>query len=240
MITLKSLGITTLTAITVLSLNACNRTNSTQKAAESSVSRVSITDGNARAEAYLNDAGREIRMAIKNGEMTEEEGRLKYAAIAKRVEKRMAGAKPKTADTDARARRARYQEAVDKMTEMVKSGEITREQMQQRLDRMKKAMGGDKSKTFTKEDYDLAASKMARMVKAGEITREDMKTRLGEMRKAMSQSSDRNTSSADQRARRARYQEAVDKMTEMVKAGEITQEQMETRLDGMKKRMSAE
>ena len=111
MITLKSLGITTLTAITVLSLNACNRTNSTQKAVESSVSRVSIADGNARAEAYLNDAGREIRMAIKNGEMTEEEGRLKYAAIAKRVEKRVTGAKPKTADTDARARRARYKEA---------------------------------------------------------------------------------------------------------------------------------
>ena len=195
MITLKSLGITALTAITVLSLNACNRTNSAQKAVESSVSRVSITDGNARAEAYLNDAGREIRMAIKNGEMTEEEGRLKYAAIAKRVEKRMAGAKPKTAGTDSRARRARYQEAVDKMTEMVK---------------------------------------------AGEITREDMKTRLGEMRKAMSQSSDRDTSSADQRARRARYQEAVDKMTEMVKAGEITQEQMETRLERMKKAMSAE
>ena len=38
--------------------------------------------------------------------------------------------KSKTADTDARAGRARYQEAVDKMTEMVKAGEITQEQMQ--------------------------------------------------------------------------------------------------------------
>jgi len=143
MITLKSLGITTLTAISLLSLNACNRTNSTQKAVESSVSRVSIADGNARAEAYLNDAGRKIRMEIKNGEMTEEEGRLKYAAIAKRVEKRMAGAKPKTADTDVRAR---YKEAVDRMAEMVKAGEITREQMQTRLDGMKKRMAADKSK----------------------------------------------------------------------------------------------
>jgi len=80
---------------------------------------------------------------------------------------------------------------------------------------------------------------MARMVKAGEITREDMKTRLGEMRKAMSQSSDRDTSSTDQRARRARYKEASDKMIEMVKAGEITREQMEARLNRMKKAMAS-
>ena len=138
--TLNTLKITTLAVVTALSLNACKSTSSTQRTAES---HVSITDGNARAEAYLNDAGREIRMAIKNGEMTEEEGRLKYAAIAKRVEKRMAGAKPKTAGTDSRARRARYQEAVDKMTEMVKAGEITQEQMETRLERMKKAMSAE-------------------------------------------------------------------------------------------------
>ena len=46
-------------------------------------------------------------------------------------------------DADKRARRARYQEAADKMTEMVKAGEITREQMQQRLDRMKDKMTKD-------------------------------------------------------------------------------------------------
>ena len=49
---------------------------------------------------------------------------------------------------------------------------------------------------------------------------------------------DRDTSSADQRARRARYQEAADRMAEMVKAGEITREQMEGRLNRMKKAMS--
>ena len=122
---------------------------------------------------------------------------------------------------------------------MVEAGEITREQMQTRLDQMKERMSGDKSKKISKEDYDLAASKMARMVKAGEITREDMKTRLGEMRKAMSQSSDRDTSSTDQRARRARYKEASDKMIEMVEAGEITREQMEARLNRMKKAMAS-
>ena len=287
MITLNTLKITTLAVATALSLNACKSTSSTQQTAES---RVSMAEGNARAEAYLNDAGRKIRMAIANGEMTEEEGRLKYAGIAKRVEKRMAGTKSKTAATDTRARykeasgkmlkmveageitreqmqtrldemkkrmsqssdatrreaspedqrarRARYQEAADRMAEMVKAGEITREQMQTRLDEMKKRMSSDnKSKQISKEDYNLASSKMARMVKAGEITREQMQTRLDGMKKRMSQSADGGASDADKRARRARYQEASDKMLKMVEAGEITREQMQTRLDEMRERM---
>jgi len=189
MITLNTLKITTLAVVTALSLNACKSTSSTQQTAES---RVSIADGNARAEAYLNDAGRKIRMAIANGEMTEEEGRLKYAGITKRVEKRMAGTKSKTVDTDARAR---YKEASDKMLKMVEAGEITREQMQ---------------------------------------------TRLDGMRERMSDASDddrRDRSDADKRAMRVRYQEASDKMLKMVEAGEITREQMQTRLDGMRERM---
>ena len=190
MITLNTLKITTLAVVTALSLNACKSTSSTQQTAES---RVSMADGNARAEAYLNDAGRKIRMAIANGEMTEEEGRLKYAGITKRVEKRMAGTKSKTVDTDARAR---YQEASDKMLKMVEAGEITREQMQSRLDGMRERMSD---------------------------TSDDDR---------------RDRSDADKRAMRARYQEASDKMLKMVEAGEITREQMQTRLDGMRERMS--
>ena len=244
MITLNTFKITTLAVVTALSLNACKSTSSTQQTAES---RVSIAEGNASAEAYLNDAGRKIRMAIANGEMTEEEGRLKYAGIAKRVEKRMAGTKSKTVDTDTRAR---YKEASGKMLKMVEAGEITREQMQTRLDEMKKRMSQSSDATrreASPEDqrarrarYQEAADRMAEMVKAGEITREQMQTRLDEMKKRMSQSSDatrREASPEDQRARRARYQEAADRMAEMVKAGEITREQMQSRLDEMRERM---
>ena len=212
MITLNTLKITTLAVITALSLNACKNTSSTQQTAESSVS---IADGNARAEAYLNDAGKKIKMAIANGEITEEEGKLKYAATVQRVKKRMAGAKSKTADTDARAMRARYKEASDKMIEMVKAGEITREQMQTRLDGMKKRMGADKSKKISKEDYDLAASKMARMVKAGEITREQMKARLNRMKKAMASKDERSDDCIELRK----------KLGESVQNGEMTREE---------------
>jgi len=212
MITLNTLKITTLAVITALSLNACKNTSSTQQTAESSVS---IADGNARAEAYLNDAGKKIKMAIANGEITEEEGKLKYAATVQRVKKRMAGAKSKTADTDARAMRARYKEASDKMIEMVKAGEITREQMQTRLDGMKKRMGADKSKKISKEDYDLAASKMARMVKAGEITREQMEARLNRMKKAMASKEERSDDCIELRK----------KLGEAVRNGKMTREE---------------
>ena len=51
-----------------------------------------------------------------------------------------------TSDADKRARRARYQEASDKMLKMVEAGEITQAQMEARLNRMKKAMAGEQAK----------------------------------------------------------------------------------------------
>jgi polyhydroxyalkanoate synthesis regulator phasin len=103
---------------------------------------------------------------------------------------------------------------------------------------MASAKSNGKSKQITREDYAQAKAKMLRMVKAGEITREQMQERLDGMKKAMGDSADRGASDPDKRAKRARYQEAADKMAEMVKAGEITREQMQQRLDRMKKGMS--
>ena len=124
--------------------------------------------------------------------------------------------------------RADYAEASRKMEAMVESGEITREQMQQRLDRMRMAMGGTKSKAFTKADYKEAEKKMGAMVKAGEITKEQMQQRLGRMKQMMEQTP---------RFTKADYEAAVKKMTAMVKSGEITREQMEQRLSRMKQMM---
>ena len=125
--------------------------------------------------------------------------------------------------------RADYAEASRKMEAMVESGEITREQMQQRLDRMRMAMGGTKSKAFTKADYMEAEKKMTAMVESGEITKGQMKQRLEEMRKAMV-GEGRNSKAPS----RVEYMEAEKKMAAMVKAGEITKEQMKQRLERMK------
>ena len=125
--------------------------------------------------------------------------------------------------------RADYAEASRKMEAMVESGEITREQMQQRLDRMRMAMAGTKSKVYTKADYMEAEKKMTAMVESGEITKPQMKQRLEEMRKAMA-GEDRKAKAPS----RVEYMEAEKKMAAMVKAGEMTEEQMKQRLERMK------
>ncbi|HAW94727.1 MAG: hypothetical protein CMJ33_04665 [Phycisphaerae bacterium] len=125
--------------------------------------------------------------------------------------------------------RADYAEAARKMAAMVEAGDITREQMQQRLDRMRMQMGESKSKAPTKLDYMEAEKKMSAMVKSGEITREQMQQRLDRMRMAMTEDSRKAKAPS-----RVEYMEAERKMTAMVKAGEITREQMQQRLERMK------
>ena len=130
--------------------------------------------------------------------------------------------------TRARMTKADYDEAVSKMLRMVKSGEITREQMEQRLTRMKEMV--EPAPTFTKGEYDDAVKKMTAMVKSGEITREQMEQRLERMKQMMVKSPTFT---------KAQYAAAVKKMTAMVKSGEITPEQMEQRLERMRQMMSA-
>ena len=125
--------------------------------------------------------------------------------------------------------RADYAEAARKMEAMVEAGDITREQMQQRLDRMRMEMRGTKRMAFTKADYMEAEKKMAGMVESGEITKEQMKQRLEEMRKAMAGEGGKAKAPS-----RVEYMEAERKMTAMVKAGEMTEEQMKQRLERMK------
>ncbi len=113
--------------------------------------------------------------------------------------------------------KADYDEAVRKMTEMVEAGEITREQMQQRLEQMRKMMTPEK--TITRQDYADAAARMEKMVEAGEITREQMQQRLEEMRKMITRDAgERSEVSDDCRELRRRLGEAM-------RAGEMTREE---------------
>ncbi|MDE0959075.1 MAG: hypothetical protein OSB12_10625, partial [Planctomycetota bacterium] len=82
-----------------------------------------------------------------------------------------------------------YAEAQAKMEKMVEAGEITAEQMQQRLAGMRKLIGRPSEKaetrqrTVTRQDYADAQAKMEQMVKDGKITAEQMQQRLASMRK---------------------------------------------------------
>ena len=201
-----------------------------------------------KARMEYKEASDKMAEMVKAGKMTREQMQQRLD----RMRMKMSGA-GKSAKTDdlgqQRQNRLRYKEASDKMTEMVNAGKMTREQMQQRLDRMRMEMSGARgsSKSDNRDqqrkarmEYQEASDKMAEMVKEGKITREQMQQRLDRMREAMgaSDKSAKTDNRDQQRQNRLRFQEASDKMAEMVKDGKITRKDMETRLDEMKKAMS--
>jgi thermostable 8-oxoguanine DNA glycosylase len=122
------------------------------------------------------------------------------------------------------------------MEKMVEAGEITVEQMQQRLIEMRKLIGrpSEKPRTVTRQQYAEAQAKMQKMVEDGEITAEQMQQRLAGMRKMMGRPSEKEETS-QRTVTRQQYAEAEAKMEQMVKDGKITAEQMQQRLASMRK-----
>jgi len=130
-------------------------------------------NNNERAQAYLTKVGTEIRAAVSNGEMTPEEGKAKYAAAEERIKQRMGGDKSKTMTKED------YAQGVAKMNRMVKAGEITGEQMEARLNRMKKAMGGEKEKSNDRAQAYLTkiGTEIKVAIANGELTSEEGKAK---------------------------------------------------------------
>ena len=128
---------------------------------------------NDRAQAYLTKVGTELRAAVSNGEMTPEEGKAKYAAAEERIKQRMGGDNSKTMTKED------YAQGVAKMNRMVKAGEITREQMEARLNRMKKAMGGEKDASIDRAQAYLTkvGTEIKVAVANGELTSEEGKAK---------------------------------------------------------------
>ena len=189
--------------------------------------------------------GEDLERKVEAGEITEEQAAERFKLVETRMWSRyraaemegMEGDKRDSRDRMSNAEYADFEKKVADMIEMVKAGKMTREQMQQQLERMKMAMeGNEKSpgdQRRRRAEYAEAEKKMAEMVKAGKITREDMEKRLGEMRRAMGSRSDAGTPT------KAEYAEAEKKMADMVKAGKITRKDMETRLGEMRRAMAS-
>jgi polyhydroxyalkanoate synthesis regulator phasin len=131
------------------------------------------SEGNKRAQAYLAQVGAEIKKAVANGEMTAEEGKAKYADTVEAIKKRMMAAKSK--GKSKKITKEEYAQAKSKMLRMVKTGEITREQMQQRLDRMSQveASKDDNQRGESSDDCMALRRRLGQAVRNGEMTREE-------------------------------------------------------------------
>ena len=199
----------------------------------------------ARIEVQIKANGDELDAMVEAGKISKADAKARYEVLESRLWTRyraaemegMEGDKRDSRDRMSNAEDADFEKKVADMIEMVKAGKMTREQMQQRLERMKMAMEGDEKSSGDQRrrraEYAEAEKKMAEMVKAGKITREDMEKRLGEMRRAMGSRSDAGTPT------KAEYAEAEKKMAGMVKAGKITRKDMETRLGEMRRAMTS-
>jgi polyhydroxyalkanoate synthesis regulator phasin len=178
----------------------------------------------------------ELGMAVDSGDMSPEDAIRKVMDLARRMR---VDTTPEHAPADQRRARAAYAEAVEKMKGMLEAGEITREQMEERLEGMKRRMamasGAERQPSITKADYEEASKKMLKMVESGKISREQMQQRLDEMKRVMVEGagSKRTMSKED-------YDRAVDRMVEAVKAGKMTREQMQERLDRLNKELKGD
>jgi ABC-type sugar transport system ATPase subunit len=117
-----------------------------------------------------------------------------------------------------------YADAQSEMQKMVDAGEITKEQMDARLARMRKMIGRSQPQV-TQKDYDNAVAKMTEMVKTGNMTREQMQIRLEAMKKMMAK---------ETTITREDYANAAADMQKMLDEGKITEEQMKQRLHRMR------
>ena len=147
--------------------------------------RIDLDELKAGIEERIRAMGSDLRKQVAAGEISEADAKARFEEGEKRMWMRYRAAEAQNAE--AGKSRSDYDAAVKKMTEMVKNGEMTREQMQQRLDRMKRAdskdeKAGDRRRSRT--DYDAAVKKMTEMVKNGEMTREQMQQRLDRMKRA--------------------------------------------------------
>ncbi len=206
---------------------------------------IDLDELKAGIEARIEAMGEDLREQVANGEISEADAKARYAAAERRMWMRYRAAEEQNATRG--KSEVDYEAAAERMTEMVKNGEITKEQMRQRLDRMTQAGSKEGAKVQGRTDLDELKAKIEERVRAmgidlrkkvaaGEISEADARARFEEGEKRMWM---RYRAAEEQNAARGKskvdYDAAVERMTEMVKDGEITKEQMQQRLDRMKK-----
>ena len=118
-------------------------TNAEATNAEAKNDAIDLDDLKVKIEARIRTMGVDLRQKVAAGEIREADAKARFEKGEKRMWMRYRAAEEKANDSSKKAGGERrksktdYDAAVEKMTQMVRDGKITREQMQRRLDRMK-------------------------------------------------------------------------------------------------------
>ena len=140
--------------------------------------------GAARYEAAV----QQVQAMLDAGEITEEQANRRLQGLRARTE---AGERAETSSGDA-AGAARYEAVVQQVEAMLEAGEITAEQAEQRLTRLRARMApaGERAETSSGDAagaarYEAAVQQVEAMLEAGEITAEQAEQRLTRLRARM-------------------------------------------------------
>jgi D-alanyl-D-alanine endopeptidase (penicillin-binding protein 7) len=156
-----------------------------------------------------------VAAAVKSGEMTDAEAKLKLEQARGRME--LAG-------------------VIARIEAAVKAGEMTPEQGQERLEGYKKSRTG--AKRDPRAEYAAVAEKIRAAVAAGHLTKEEAEKKLLELRRRMA--ADAEKSGARKPFTREDYRRAEIELEKKVDEGVLTAEDAERRLLDMQKRLSKE
>ncbi|MCH2106966.1 MAG: hypothetical protein MK291_10025 [Planctomycetes bacterium] len=179
----------------------------------------------------------EMREAVASGWLTEEEMTSKLGELRMQIAPR--------ANDDRRASRGAIKTRLGAIEEKVESGEMSREDADENIAKVRRRIAAgrgeraEEPRTFTRAEYARAKEKIDGMVKAGEVSQADADTRLGQMRRMIA--SDQSERGREAKTiTRAEYAAAKEKMDEMVKAGEASQEDVDTRLGQMRRMIASD
>ena len=204
--------------------------------------QVDLEELKARIEGRIRAMGADLREQVAAGRISEADARARFEEGEKRMWMRYRAAEEQNATRG--KSEPDHDAAVERMTRMVKNGEITKEQMRQRLDRMKQAESKgrpDARRRMSRADYDAAVERMTGMVKNGEITKEQMQQRLDRMKQAASKEGAKAQERIDLEELKAKIEERVRAMEmelrEKVAAGQISETDAKARFEEGEKRM---
>ena len=156
--------------------------------------QVDLEELKARIEGRIRAMGADLREQVAAGRISEADARARFEEGEKRMWMRYRAAEEQNATRG--KSEPDHDAAVERMTRMVKNGEITKEQMRQRLDRMKQAASKEGAKAQERINLEELKAKIEERVRAmemelrekvaaGQISETDAKARFEEGEKRM-------------------------------------------------------
>ena len=197
---------------------------------------------------------RRLLSAVKAGELSADQAKTMMAALERSKEAKSAKdrKRPTGKASGPADRKRRYRQAAEEIQQAVKSGKISKEQAQEKLNSLKKEIaGGQKQRKKTtdqgeaqadmKRRYLQAAKEIQQAVEAGKISKEQAQEKLNSLKKEIAggqkqrkKTSDKGKAQADMKRR---YLQAAEEIKQAVEAGKISKEDAKEKVLQLRKEL---